>query len=53
MLTWQKLEAAAVHHREIRVRGCNEGVSLESIREAIEMKPQGWDAPIRAVAANA
>ena len=53
VLTWQKLEAAAVHHREIRVRGCNEGISLESIREAIEMKPQGWDAPIRAVAANA
>lgn len=53
VLTWQKLEAAAVHHREIRARGCNEGISLESIREAIEAKPEGWDAPIRSVAATA
>jgi hypothetical protein len=53
VLTWKDLHPAAVHHREIRSNGCNEGVSLESIREAIEVKPEGWSGPVRTVAATA
>lgn len=35
VLTWRRLEAVAVHHREIADHKCNEGVTLESIAKAI------------------
>ena len=41
-LSWKQLQLTAVHHREIKARGCNEGVSLDSIRKAIEQQPDGW-----------
>jgi tetratricopeptide (TPR) repeat protein len=50
VLTWQDLEPVAVHHRHIEASGCNEGISLESIREAIEARPEGWSGPVRTVA---
>lgn len=43
VLSWKTLEALAVHHREIVSRGCNEGVSLNSIRSAIQLRPEGWN----------
>ena len=43
VLTWRQLEATAIHHRKIEARGCNEGVSLISIRKAIQLKPEGWN----------
>lgn len=47
VLSWKTLEALAVHHREIVSRGCNEGISLESIRSAIQLRPDGWNGPVR------
>ncbi len=43
VLSWKTLHALAVHHREIVSRGCNEGVSLNSIRSAIQHRPDGWN----------
>lgn len=42
-LSWRQLEATAVHHREIKARGCNEGISLDSIQKAIAQRPEGWN----------
>ncbi|MCR9271119.1 MAG: serine protease [Hyphomonadaceae bacterium] len=43
VLSWKTLQALAVHHREIVHRGCNEGISVHSIRSAIKLRPEGWN----------
>jgi hypothetical protein len=47
ILNWRTLEPVGIHHRENRQRRANEGISLESIREAIRLRPEGWNGPVR------